>query len=58
MLFHIDAATGEDVTGKSADNDVLEGIDIISGAMVESYMLQPKGQKLVMLLDEYLQVRV
>lgn len=58
MLFHIDAATGEDVTGQSTNTDVLEGIDIIPGAMVESYMLQPKGQKLVMFLDEYLQVRL
>ncbi|EKM76614.1 hypothetical protein AGABI1DRAFT_62973 [Agaricus bisporus var. burnettii JB137-S8] len=55
VLFHIDAATGQDLTGKTAGSDVLEGIDIVPGVMVESYMLQLKGQKLVMLLDEYLQ---
>lgn len=55
-MFHIDAATGEDATGKIARDDVLEGIDIVQGPIVESYLLQHKNQKVVMFLDEFLQV--
>lgn len=57
MVFHIDAATGEDATGQIARADVLEGIDVVQGPIVESYLLEHEGQKVVMFLDEYLQVR-
>ncbi|KAF9450978.1 DUF1620-domain-containing protein [Macrolepiota fuliginosa MF-IS2] len=56
VVFHIDAATGEDVTGKIARGDVLEGIDVVQGPIVESYLLQHKDHKVVMFLDEFLQV--
>lgn len=56
VVFHIDAATGEDATGKIERDDVLEGIDIVQGPIVESYLVQDEGKKVVMFLDEYLQV--
>ncbi|KAJ3575190.1 hypothetical protein NP233_g1262 [Leucocoprinus birnbaumii] len=56
VVFHIDAATGEDATGKIARDEVLEGIDIVQGPIVETYLLQHEGKKVVMFLDEFLQV--
>ncbi|KAF5353540.1 hypothetical protein D9756_007937 [Leucocoprinus leucothites] len=56
VVFHIDAATGEDATGKIDHNEVLEGIDVVQGPIVESYLLEHEGQKVVMFLDEFLQV--
>lgn len=56
MVFHIDATTGGDATGKIARNDVLEGMDIVQGPIVESYLLEHEGQKIAVFLDEFLQV--
>jgi len=56
VVFHIDATTGEDVTGTTGRSGVLEGVDIVQGPIVESYLLRQEGKKVVMLLDEYLQV--
>jgi len=56
VVFHIDATTGEDATGKTGRDGVLEGVDIVQGPIVESYLLRQEGKKVVMLLDEYLQV--
>ncbi|THH17682.1 hypothetical protein EW146_g3182 [Bondarzewia mesenterica] len=55
VVFHIDALTGEDATGASSSNEVLPGVDIISGPLIESYMLQGQS-KMVILLDEFRQV--
>lgn len=57
VLFHIEALTGEDVTKTSKTGEVFEGIDLISGPLVEGYLFQNKTKMLV-LLDEYLQVRL
>lgn len=58
MLFHVDALTGEDSTGASPSTDVLQGIDIIAGPLVETYFLHDESAKFVILFDEFLQVRL
>ncbi|EKM58157.1 uncharacterized protein PHACADRAFT_116839 [Phanerochaete carnosa HHB-10118-sp] len=58
VLFHIDALTGEDSTGKSRSSDVLQGIDIIAGALVEAYLVRDEATKFVLLFDEFLQAHV
>ena len=57
VLFHVDALTGEDSTGKSPSTDVLQGIDIIAGPLVETYFVDHDSVKFVLLFDEFLQVR-
>jgi hypothetical protein len=59
VIFHIDALTGEDASGvERIDNGTaLQGKDIISGPMVEAYLLDRDDVKVVLLLDEFLQVR-
>ena len=56
MLFHIDALTGEESTGASSFDNVLKGIDIIAGPMVEAYLVRDESTKFVLLFDEFLQV--
>jgi hypothetical protein len=56
VVFHIDAATGESAIGKIERDGVLEGIDVVQGPIVESYLVQEEGKKVAMFLDEYLQV--
>jgi len=55
VIFHIDAMTGEDVTGRSKDDLKIEGQDIISGSLVDSFFLD-HDEKMLVLLDEFLQV--
>ncbi|KAI5117724.1 hypothetical protein M0805_006209 [Coniferiporia weirii] len=55
VLFHIDALTGEDAEGKSPSDGMLEGIDIVSGEVVDAFMLHG-GDKTVVLLDKFLQI--
>jgi hypothetical protein len=55
VLFHIDAMTGREVTGFSTDKVELQGQDIISGPLTESFFLDADS-KMVILLDEFLQV--
>lgn len=57
VIFHIDAMTGQDVTGRSKDDLKIEGQDIISGSLVDSFFLDHE-QKMIVLLDEFLQVRL
>ncbi|KAI0743061.1 hypothetical protein C8Q80DRAFT_1192304 [Daedaleopsis nitida] len=58
VLFHVDALTGEDARGKSPSNDVLQGEDIVSGPLVEAFLLRTENGKIVVCLDEFLQVHV
>ena len=53
----MNARTGEDVLGVSGKDSILEGLDVIQGSLVEAYLLQTEI-KMVVLFDEYLQVRV
>ena len=55
VLFHIDAMNGREVTGLSTDKVELQGQDIISGPLTESFFLDADS-KMVILLDEFLQV--
>ncbi|TFK33104.1 hypothetical protein BDQ12DRAFT_658417 [Crucibulum laeve] len=55
VIFHFNAVTGEDARGVSPADEVFEGLDIISGPIVEAYLLQ-NDTRVVILLDEYLQV--
>jgi hypothetical protein len=48
--------TGEDVRKVSPPGDIFQGFDIISGPIVEAFLLQ-KQTKTVILLDEFMQVR-
>jgi hypothetical protein len=59
VIFHIDALTGEDASGvaRSVNDRALQGKDIISGPMVEAYLLDHDDVRVVLLLDEFLQVR-
>ncbi|KAI9451269.1 DUF1620-domain-containing protein [Lactarius psammicola] len=57
VLFHVNALTGEDALGKSPAGEVLQGIDLISGPLLEAYQL-PGNSKAVILLDEFRQVYV
>lgn len=56
VLFHIDPLTGEDVRKESGDGDALKGHDAIAGPLVESYLLRNGPNKMVILLDEFVQV--
>jgi len=47
--------TGRDVTGQTTGDDILQGQDIISGPLVESFSLKSEA-KMAILLDEFLQV--
>ncbi|EJD05202.1 DUF1620-domain-containing protein [Fomitiporia mediterranea MF3/22] len=55
VAFHIDALTGEDAEGKSSSEDILQGVDIISGESIDVFMLRG-DDKIVVLLDKFLQV--
>jgi len=55
VIFHLDALTGEDASSKESDNTP-QGIDIISGPVVEAYLLDHDDSKVILLLDESLQV--
>jgi hypothetical protein len=48
--------TGEDARKVSPSGDIFQGLDIISGPIVEAFLLQ-KQTKTVILLDEFMQVR-
>jgi hypothetical protein len=56
VIFEVDAITGSDAVGKSLDGDVLQGVDVVQGELVEALML-PDEHKTIALLDKYLQVR-
>jgi len=47
--------TGEDTRKVSPSGDIFQGLDIISGPIVEAFLLQSKT-KTVLLLDEFMQV--
>ncbi|KAJ8495461.1 hypothetical protein ONZ45_g12862 [Pleurotus djamor] len=55
VVYHIDATTGVNMAVGLEDTDVLNGIDIISGPLVESFVL-PGPSKVIVLLDEFMQV--
>lgn len=70
VIFHIDALTGADASIKDVDDNLpvvgklLHGQDIIAGPVVEAFLLSDaiianpadSTEKIVLLLDEYLQV--
>ena len=60
VVFHIDAMTGADVRShvvkRSRDGrEMLEGLDVIPGVMLDAFMLQNETRAVV-LIDEYRQV--
>jgi hypothetical protein len=62
VVFHVDAMTGADVrtrvVKRSKDGrDLLQGLDVIQGVMVDGFLLQNETRA-VMMLDEFLQVSV
>lgn len=57
VIFHLNARTGEEASGLSKTDSVLQGLDVIQGSLVEAYLLQTE-MKTVVLLDEFLQVCV
>ncbi|CCM05286.1 uncharacterized protein FIBRA_07498 [Fibroporia radiculosa] len=56
VVFHVDALTGDDATGKSPSKDILQGVDVISGPLVEAFMLRTDAGRVVVLLDEFAQI--
>jgi ER membrane protein complex subunit 1 len=56
VVFHVNALTGEDASGKSPAGAILEGIDLISGPLLEAYQL-PGSSKAIVVIDEFRQVR-
>ncbi|KAI0369552.1 DUF1620-domain-containing protein [Pilatotrama ljubarskyi] len=58
VLFHVDALTGEDARGESPSGDVLQGEDVVSGPLVEVFLLRTASGRAVLLLDEFLQVHL
>ncbi|KAI0633153.1 DUF1620-domain-containing protein [Trametes polyzona] len=58
VVFHVDALTGEDARGKSSTGDVLQGEDVVSGPLVEAFLLPTGHARVVVLLDEFLQVHL
>ncbi|KAF5329635.1 hypothetical protein D9619_009267 [Psilocybe cf. subviscida] len=57
VVFHFNALTGADVTGRAKDEEVFEGHDLIQGPLIEGFLLGGAGEpKVAVLLDEYLQV--
>jgi hypothetical protein len=57
VVFHVNALTGEDASGKSPVGTALQGVDLISGPSLGAYAL-PEISNAIILLDESLQVRV
>jgi ER membrane protein complex subunit 1 len=57
VVFHVNALTGEDASGKSPVGTVLQGVELISGPSLGAYPLPEIGNAII-LLDEFLQVRV
>lgn len=69
VLFHIDPVTGEEIARQMRNEDneefkklteeegILQGIDVVSGPVVETYLLAGEDTKMVVMLDEYLQVQ-
>ena len=55
MLFHIDALTGEDATYTSKPGTLLQGIDVIAGPLVDTFLVQDVDTKYIVLFDEFLQ---
>ncbi|KAH9942115.1 hypothetical protein B0H21DRAFT_526939 [Amylocystis lapponica] len=58
VIFHIDVLTGDDVRKESAAGEALKGFDVISGPLVEAYLLGGGSSKMVVLLDEFVQVHL
>ncbi|TFK50623.1 DUF1620-domain-containing protein [Heliocybe sulcata] len=52
VLFHVDALTGEDARHRSPSGEILQGLDIISGPLVDLFFLP--GKRVIVLIDEFL----
>ncbi|KAF8678535.1 hypothetical protein AX14_004695 [Amanita brunnescens Koide BX004] len=60
VVFHVDAMTGADVHSRAVKrskdgSDLLQGLDVIQGVMLDAFLLQNETRAVVM-LDEFLQV--
>ena len=55
VIFHLDASSGEDVTGISPPGDILQGLELIPGPLLDAFLLRG-DTKTVVLIDEYLRV--
>ncbi|KDQ54694.1 hypothetical protein JAAARDRAFT_182191 [Jaapia argillacea MUCL 33604] len=58
VVFHVNALTGEDALGVSPAGDVLQGVDVIAGPLVDGYLLGEGDGKVAVLIDEFLQVNL
>ncbi|KAH9911778.1 uncharacterized protein BXZ73DRAFT_93328 [Epithele typhae] len=58
VLFHIDALTGRDARADGTHEDLLNGHDIVSGPLVEVYSLKTESARVIVHLDEFLQVHL
>ncbi|KAF9817392.1 hypothetical protein IEO21_03446 [Rhodonia placenta] len=59
VIFHVNPLTGEDVRDPTFPRDgLLQGLDVIAGPLVETYMLQLGPSNVVALLDEFVQVHL
>ncbi|KAF8644498.1 hypothetical protein AX16_008429 [Volvariella volvacea WC 439] len=56
VIFHLDALTGADSTGNSNINELIQGVDVVQGPVVEAYLVNHEDTRMVILLDEFLQV--
>lgn len=57
-MFQYNALTGETVLEHGINAEVLHGRDIVDGPVVDSFFLDTEDSKMVVLLDEFLQVRL
>jgi hypothetical protein len=55
VIFHLDALSGEDVTGISPSSAALQGVEPISGPLLDAFLFQG-DKKTVVMVDEYLRV--
>lgn len=49
-MFHFNPLTGEDVLGVSVAGDVLQGVDVFSGTLLQAFMFEGPA-KAVVLVD-------
>ena len=56
VIFHIDAITGQDLVDGRDPTAPLQGYELIQGALVNAYLLNALDTRIVIALDEFLQV--
>lgn len=56
VLFHLNALTGGNVREDEKKGALLQGFDIIQGPIVDAYLLPTDEAKVLVILDEFVQV--